>query len=88
MSNTKQTAVEWLIKKLENRQNGVFDGLPHLSVDEIYAQAKVMEIEQKVEFAEEYEQYAYYAYNASSNNRLVSPITAKQYHKLKYEIDK
>ena len=37
------TAVEWLIKKLTNRQNGVFDGLPHLSVDEIYEQAKEME---------------------------------------------
>lgn len=39
----KQTAVEWLIKKLENRQNGIFDGLPHLSVDEIYTKAKAME---------------------------------------------
>jgi hypothetical protein len=42
----KQTAVEWLIKKLTNRQNGVFDALPHLSLDEIYSQAKAMEKEQ------------------------------------------
>jgi hypothetical protein len=42
----KQTAVEWLIKKLTNRQNGIFDGFPHLSLDEIYSQAKAMEKEQ------------------------------------------
>lgn len=47
----KQTAVEWLIKKLENRQNGIFDGLPHLSVDEIYNKAKAMEKEQMKESA-------------------------------------
>jgi hypothetical protein len=47
MNNEKEkTAVEWLIKKLTNRQNGVFDGFPHLSVDEIYEQAKEMEKEQ------------------------------------------
>ena len=45
----QQTAVEWLIKKLQNRQNGIFDGLPHLSLDEIYNQAKQMEKEQIVE---------------------------------------
>jgi hypothetical protein len=45
MSN-KQTAVEWLIEKLTNKQNGVFDGLPILSVDEIFEQAKEMEQEQ------------------------------------------
>jgi hypothetical protein len=43
---SKQTAVEWLIKKLTNRQNGIFDGFPHLSLDEIYSQAKAMEKEQ------------------------------------------
>jgi hypothetical protein len=42
---SKQTAVEWLIKKLTNRQNGIFDGFPHLSLDEIYSQAKAMEKE-------------------------------------------
>jgi hypothetical protein len=42
----KQTAVEWLIKKLTNRQNGIFDGFPHLSLDEIYSQAKAMEKKQ------------------------------------------
>lgn len=45
-AKSKQTAVEWLIKKLQNRQNGIFDGLPHLSLDEIYNQAKQMEKEQ------------------------------------------
>jgi len=35
----KLTAVEWLIKKLQNRENGIFDGLPHLSVEQIYLQA-------------------------------------------------
>jgi hypothetical protein len=45
-NETKQTAVEWLIEKLTNRQNGVFDGFPYLSVDEIYEQAKEMEKKQ------------------------------------------
>jgi hypothetical protein len=42
----KQTAVEWLIERLTNRQNGVFDGFPIMSLDEIYEQAKQMEKEQ------------------------------------------
>jgi hypothetical protein len=46
---SKQTAVEWLIKKLTNRQNGIFDGFPHLSLDEIYSQAKAMERQQMKE---------------------------------------
>jgi len=46
MENKTLTAVEWLIKKLTNRQNGVFDGLPHLSVDEMYEQALALEKEQ------------------------------------------
>lgn len=44
----KQTAVEWLIKKLQNREKGIFDGLPYLSLDEIYNQAKEMEKQQIV----------------------------------------
>ena len=43
------TAVEWLIKKITNRQNGIFDGLPHLSLEEIYEQAKEMEKNQIIE---------------------------------------
>ena len=43
------TAVEWLIKKITNRQNGIFDGFPHLSLDEIYAQAKEMEKQQIID---------------------------------------
>ncbi len=46
---SKQTAVEWLIKKLTNRQNGIFDGFQHLSLDEIYNQAKAMEREQIID---------------------------------------
>lgn len=46
MSNNKQSSVEWLISQLTNRQNGVFDGLPYLSVDEIYEQAKAMHKEE------------------------------------------
>jgi hypothetical protein len=45
----KQTAVEWLIKKLTNRENGIFDGFPHLSVGEIYEQAKEMEKQQIID---------------------------------------
>jgi hypothetical protein len=55
MRNEKeQTGVEWLIQKLINKQNGVFDGFPYLSVDEIYDKAKEMEKEQKYKFADEY----------------------------------
>ena len=43
----KQTAVEWLIKKLTNRENGIFDGFPHLSVGEIYEQAKEIEKQER-----------------------------------------
>lgn len=42
----EQTAVEWLVNKLQNRQNRIFDGFPHLSLDKIYDQAKQMEKEQ------------------------------------------
>lgn len=42
----KQTAVQWLIQKLINRQNGIIDGFPVLSLDEIYDKAKQMEKEQ------------------------------------------
>jgi hypothetical protein len=42
-----QTAVDWLIERLTNRQNGVFDGFPIMSLDEIYEQAKAMEEEAK-----------------------------------------
>ena len=53
MRNEKeQTGVEWLIQKLTNRQNGVFDGFPYLSVDEIYDKAKEMEKEQAEKYAE------------------------------------
>jgi len=45
----KQTAVKWLIKKLTNRENGIFDGFPHLSVGEIYEQAKEMEKQQIID---------------------------------------
>jgi acetyl-CoA carboxylase carboxyltransferase component len=53
MRNEKeQTGVEWLIQKLTNRQNGVFDGFPYLSVDEIYDKAKEMQKEQAQKYAE------------------------------------
>jgi hypothetical protein len=53
MRNEKeQTGVEWLIQKLINKQNGVFDGFPYLSVDEIYDKAKEMEKEQAEKYAE------------------------------------
>jgi hypothetical protein len=43
---SKQTAVEWLVDKIINKQNGTFDGFPVLSLDEIFEQAKEMEKEQ------------------------------------------
>jgi DTW domain-containing protein YfiP len=42
----RQTAVEWLIQKLINRQNGIIDEFPVLSLDELFEQAKQMEKEQ------------------------------------------
>jgi hypothetical protein len=45
----KQTAVQWLVQKLTNRQNGVYDGFPILSLDEIYKQALEMEKEQMID---------------------------------------
>lgn len=41
-----KTAVEWLIERLINRQNGVFDDFSFMSLDELYEQAKAMEKEQ------------------------------------------
>ena len=46
MSNKKQTTVEWLIEKLRNRQNAIFNGFPHLSLYEIFKQAKELEMQQ------------------------------------------
>jgi len=43
---SKQTAVEWLVDKIINKQNGTFEGFPVLSLDEIFEQAKEMEKEQ------------------------------------------
>ena len=45
------TAVEWFNQQLVDRQNGNGDSR---SRDEIFEQAKVMEKEQKIEFAEKY----------------------------------
>jgi 2-iminoacetate synthase ThiH len=64
----KQTAVDWLIEKITNRQNGVFDGLPYLSVDEIYNQAKEMEKQQIID-----------AYNEGGCN-WDSELEAEQYY--------
>lgn len=49
-----QTAVEWLVQKLINRQNGIIDEFPVLSLDELYEQALQMEKEQMIEFAWQY----------------------------------
>lgn len=46
MSNKKQTTVEWLIEKLQNRQNAIFNGFPHLSLYEIFKQAKELKKQQ------------------------------------------
>lgn len=57
---TKQTAVEWLIQRLHNRRNGIFDGHPVLSEQQLYEQAKAMEREQIVEaFQTEWSQHNY-----------------------------
>ena len=45
----QQTAVEWLIKEIQNRQNGIVDTLPVLSTDELYAKAKQMHKQQVID---------------------------------------
>jgi hypothetical protein len=47
---SKQTAVEWLIEQIQNRQNGVIKDLPVLSLDQIFEQAKAMERERHDKF--------------------------------------
>ena len=79
-NKTKQTAVGWLIQKLINRQNGVFDGFPHLSVDEIYEQAKEMEKEQMIEFALAVLMEAY----ATVEGNVTTELTIQEYYNLKY----
>jgi hypothetical protein len=54
---SKQTAVEWMIDKMINKQNGTFDGFPVLSLDEIFEQAKEMEKEQIMEAYNEGNKY-------------------------------
>ena len=46
MSNKKQTTVDCLIEKLQNRQNAIFNGFPHLYLYEIFKQAKELEKQQ------------------------------------------
>ena len=46
---SKQTAVEWLIQRLHNRRNGIFDGHPVLSEQQLYEQAKAMENQQIID---------------------------------------
>jgi hypothetical protein len=48
---SKQTAVEWLIEQIQNRQNGVIKDFPVLSLDQIFEQAKAMEKERIVDAA-------------------------------------
>lgn len=43
------TAVEWLVKKINDRQNGVINELPILLLDEIFEQAKEMEKQQIID---------------------------------------
>ena len=52
----KQTAIEWLIEQLINRQNGIINALSHLSLDKIYNQAKEMEKQQLSEYLNELSQ--------------------------------
>ena len=60
---SKQTAVEWLIQRLHNRRNGIFDGHPVLNEQQLYEQALAMEREQ----IEEAFQTEWSAYNCSGN---------------------
>jgi hypothetical protein len=79
MRNEKeQTGVEWLIQKLTNRQNGVFDGFPYLSVDEIYDKAKEMHKEQMCKFA----------YKCHNHYKVYGDFNIEQYYEQTYGGDK
>jgi hypothetical protein len=75
---TQETAVEWLIKKLQNRENGIFDGLPHLSVEKIYLQAKQMEEQQQDEFAIGFAEWMAKEYWLNSSGKYMQVHTYKE----------
>ncbi len=53
----KQTAVEWLVKELESYGNTQFCKIEWEQLDLLIEQAKEMEKEQIIEFADEYGTY-------------------------------
>jgi hypothetical protein len=75
---SKQTAVEWLVGKIINKQNGTFDGFPVLSLDEIFQQAKEMEKEQIIDAASDH----------CYPTRELARIDAEQYYNETYKKDK
>jgi antirestriction protein len=70
----QQTAVEWLIEQVQNRQNGVIKDFPILSLDQIFEQAKAIEKEQIIEAS----------HIMYMNGTTKYPITAEQYYNETY----
>jgi len=76
----EQTAVEWLIKEIQNRQNGIVATLPVLSTDELYVKAKRMQMQQII-----------HAYKHGQNNEFShlmvgkSHITGEDYYDQTYK---
>jgi 23S rRNA G2445 N2-methylase RlmL len=49
MSDKKQTAVEWMVQRIIDRQNGVINEFPIFSLDQIFDHAKEMEKQQIID---------------------------------------
>jgi hypothetical protein len=52
MRDKKETAVEWLVQRLIDRQNGVINSATCLSLDQIFDHAKEMESKKQQKYDE------------------------------------
>jgi hypothetical protein len=81
MSNEKQTAVEWFMEKIGEKQpNGLYVIDTLHDVQNLYQQAKEMEKEQMIELAREVLMEAY----ATVEGNVTTELTIQEYYNLKY----
>jgi hypothetical protein len=82
MNNKKMTAVEILEKFLREHCNPSYCNIDYNDFNIAIQDAKEIEQEEKIAYAEEYTEYAYKVY---SNNRNSEIKSAEEYYKEKYE---
>jgi hypothetical protein len=83
MSNKKQTAVEWLAGGLELAYQIEETALRNFSIKKLIEQAKEMEKQQIIDFANNFiDEHTYGDYDGS----VQTMITVKQYYNENYEI--